>query len=313
MSRNSEVITVVFPIYNKQKTVKSSLISVLDQTVKPYELIVVDDGSTDNSLSIAESVLSAASIRYQIVRQRNSGVAVARNKGVELSSTDIIAFLDADDEWDHDFIRKMSSLVEKYPYGVLYSCSHRIRNSYGVRDKVSNVFTELEDGVINSFFYVYSKTSLVNSSKVLVRKDVFDLVGGFPEGVSINEDVFLWIQLSLAGPVVYRQEDLVTVNQFEDSSRIGRRGKVPYIIEYYSGRKSEVSDQLGLKDLIWRICYSHVFQSFALEGKRNAWAIVRKSFLIFPFRSLFFIVLFFVPSGISRYLFLLRKRVGFSA
>ena len=104
--------SVVIPLYNKEHYIASTLRSVLAQTYPDYEVIVVDDGSTDNSLQTCKTVQSD---KIQIVQQANQGVSAARNKGIELAAGEYICFLDADDAWHPDYLQNIETIVQKYP------------------------------------------------------------------------------------------------------------------------------------------------------------------------------------------------------
>lgn len=104
--------SVVIPLYNKEKYIRNTLKSVLDQTVHNFEIIVVDDGSTDGSLQAANSI---ANEKIKVISQKNAGVAVARNVGVENAKADYIAFLDADDKWQPNYLENIEKLIDEFP------------------------------------------------------------------------------------------------------------------------------------------------------------------------------------------------------
>lgn len=107
--------SVIIPLYNKAPYVKKALDSVLSQTFKDYELIIVDDGSTDESYIIAKESLEGTKVNYRLIQQENAGVSTARNNGVTASRGDFICFLDADDWWAQTFLEKMNSFINDYP------------------------------------------------------------------------------------------------------------------------------------------------------------------------------------------------------
>ena len=112
MEKNEVLISVIIPLYNKEKTIVHTLSTVMSQTYKCFEVIVVNDGSSDDSVQLINDNFSDSRIR--IISQENSGVSVARNKGVEEAKGDWIAFLDADDEWLPDYLSTLMNALIKY-------------------------------------------------------------------------------------------------------------------------------------------------------------------------------------------------------
>ena len=118
--------SVIIPLFNKAPYVKKALESVSDQSFRDFELIVVDDGSTDDSLSVAKSVLEGSAIDYQLIHQENAGVSTARYNGVATSHGDYICFLDADDRWTSSFLERMDVLIREYPNAGIYGTNYYI-------------------------------------------------------------------------------------------------------------------------------------------------------------------------------------------
>ncbi|WP_437185834.1 glycosyltransferase family 2 protein [Planctomicrobium sp. SH668] len=181
-------VSVVIPAYNAEKTILTTIESVLAQTVPVHEIIVVDDGSKDQTLAVIRN--SIPSVRC--VQQVNAGPAAARNHGVRLASGDWIAFLDADDSW----------LPEKIE-----------RQLRSVADEVGLIHTHtVGDGGKNSKdldFDELWKHNYIGTSTVLVRKSVFDAVGGFHEDRKLigAEDYHLWLRIARTG------QKIVTVRE----------------------------------------------------------------------------------------------------
>ncbi len=109
--------SVVIPLYNKEHYIAGTLRSVLTQTFPDYEVIVVDDGSTDHSLQACKEVRSD---KIRVVQQANQGVSAARNKGIELAAGEYICFLDADDTWHPDYLQNIETIVQKYPQSDIF-------------------------------------------------------------------------------------------------------------------------------------------------------------------------------------------------
>ena len=118
--------SVVIPLYNKAPYIKKALQSIIVQSFHDFELIVVDDGSSDDSLIVAEETLKGSGIHYHLIHQENAGVSTARNNGVAASQGDFICFLDADDWWAEDFLQKMDWLIREYPDAGIYGTNYYI-------------------------------------------------------------------------------------------------------------------------------------------------------------------------------------------
>ncbi|MGL0818279.1 glycosyltransferase family 2 protein [Vibrio vulnificus] len=252
-------ISVVIPVYNKESLVHKCLNSIDSQTISPSEVIIIDDGSSDNSLSIIKSHISQSSLEYRVVSIENSGVSNARNIGAKLARNKYIAFLDADDEWDITYLEKMINLISDYPNCVMYSCSHRVVNEKGVIN-FKSYFGKVFRGVVHDLCRASIKNSIVNSSKVIVDRDSLLDIDGFPINQKNGEDLYVWMRLSQLGAVAYSSECLVSINQCEDESRYSRKGCVPYPIIYFSDCRANLSKSekkyifvLALKSLILNI------------------------------------------------------------
>ncbi|MFA6873908.1 MAG: glycosyltransferase family A protein, partial [Bacteroidaceae bacterium] len=115
------MISVIIPLYNKERYIKRAICSVLNQSFGNFEIVVINDGSTDNSASIVESIDDT---RIKLINQKNTGVSAARNKGIAESKYDFIAFLDADDEWKENHLAIIASLIEKYPLCGVFATSY---------------------------------------------------------------------------------------------------------------------------------------------------------------------------------------------
>ena len=115
--------SVIMPLYNKERYVKKAIESVIAQTYRDFELIIIDDGSTDNSLEVVRG-LKIEDRRLKILTQSNSGVAVARNNGVAASEGEYMCFLDADDWWEANFLEEMDRLITEYPEAGLCATNY---------------------------------------------------------------------------------------------------------------------------------------------------------------------------------------------
>jgi|WetSurMetagenome_2_1015567.scaffolds.fasta_scaffold95355_2 glycosyltransferase involved in cell wall biosynthesis len=195
MKEIGERVSVVIPLYNKERHIARAVESVLDQTYGDLELIVVDDGSTDASGAVAERIRDS---RIRLIRQRNVGLSAARNRGIAEARTDLIAFLDADDEWLPEHLETIRRLSKEYPECGAYATTTSTVDLLGkcTVPEHDGIPAPPWEGVIPNYFR--SATSYpVSASAVAIPRHVFDSVGLFPVGVVIGEDLDLWCRIAL--------------------------------------------------------------------------------------------------------------------
>ena len=184
--------SVIMPLYNKGAYVEKAIRSVLGQTYPHYELIVVNDGSTDDSAVIAEDLLKGVT-NARIINQENAGVAVARNNGVVQAKGDYVCFLDADDWWDVSFLQEMQQFIKDYPEAGIWGT-----NYWYVKKGKTHVAVPCETGYIN-YPKLYAETSAMPiwTGAVCMNKKIFIENGGFPKGIKLGEDFLLWTKIAL--------------------------------------------------------------------------------------------------------------------
>lgn len=207
--------SVIIPLYNKAPYVAKAISSVLSQSFADFELIIVDDGSKDDSVRMAEKAIEGRD-HCQLIRQENAGVSMARNNGVALSHGDYLCFLDADDWWEATFLEEMSKLIEEFPDAGIYGTNYTIVNETKRKTRVSSVGVELgfEKGYIN-YCHVYARTMYMPlwTGAVSIPRYVFDEMHGFPKGISLGEDFLLWIRIALKYKVAFLNRPLAFYNQ----------------------------------------------------------------------------------------------------
>lgn len=208
------MFSVIIPLYNKEKYIQKAIKSVLNQTYKNFELIIINDGSTDNSLMIGQQL---SDYRLRIINQPNLGVSAARNNGVRLAKYNNIAFLDADDWWDSNFLEEMYKLIIDYPDAGLYGCKYnKVKNGKLIPSQIG-LESNFSAGYIN-YFEVYAKTFWVpiNCTFAIIKKNVFDDFGGFDVKLKFGEDFHLWVRVALKYQVGYLNKNLAYSNQDVD-------------------------------------------------------------------------------------------------
>lgn len=207
--------SVIVPLYNKAPYVEKALRSVLAQTFADYELIVVNDGSKDDSLAVAKRVLDGSGAI--IIDQENAGVSTARNNGVAASHGDYICFLDADDWWEPRFLERMSWFVDEYSEALLFATNyHYVKNGQSV------VKLNIPTGYFN-YCKVYSEflCQPVWTGAACMPRSIFDEFGGFRPHLKLGEDFDLWIKIALKYKVAFLNEPLANYNQDVDVANRG--------------------------------------------------------------------------------------------
>lgn len=194
-------ISVVIPLYNKEKEIACTLRSVLAQTSQPLEIIVVDDGSTDGSAARVEEIGSPL---IRLIQQENRGVSAARNRAMQEACGEYAALLDGDDTWEPGYLAEIERLIAAYPGCGAYATSFNVDDGH----HLTPGDTPQTEGVVDFFTEALSHYVLIPSSTTLRRKPALSL-GGFPEGMRLGEDQYLWTKLARTSPVCFSPARLV--------------------------------------------------------------------------------------------------------
>ena len=207
MDQKVMTFSVIMPLYNKAPYVEKAIRSVLEQTYPHYELIVINDGSTDNSAEIAEKLLEGVS-NARFINQQNSGVATTRNNGVAIAKGEYVCFLDADDWWDVSFLQEMSQFIQEYPEAGIWGT-----NYWYVKRGMTRVGVCCETGYINYPLVYKSQTSMpLWTGAVSMSKETFFKYGGFPVGIKLGEDFLLWTKIALEHKVAFLNKTVAYYN-----------------------------------------------------------------------------------------------------
>ena len=197
-------VSVIIPTYNRARVLKRSIQSVLDQTYQDFEIIVVDDGSNDNTKDVVNS-FNNDKIRY-IRHEENRGPGAARNTGIELAESDYIAFQDSDDEWLQWKLEKQMQCFEASSpqVGVVYTGLWRVRGNKKFYIP-SHRIAKKEGDIYN----IICKGNFVDLPGTVVKKECFRKAGMFDEGLPQFEDWELWIRISRYYQFKYLNEPLI--------------------------------------------------------------------------------------------------------
>ncbi len=197
-------MSVIIPTYNRADLVKQAVDSVLRQTVSDYEIIVVDDGSTDDTRQVLESVTPP--VRYLF--QENRGLAAARNRGIAESRGEYLAFLDSDDLFEPRLLEAVLATFEAHPEAGAVCSAEReidIENNPG-----KHVYTKRSPGVFFDTAGLLTTDTFVGCGRpAVVRRHWVEKLGGFDEDLTVAVDVEMWIRYSFHMPIVFQPEPLI--------------------------------------------------------------------------------------------------------
>lgn len=204
------LFSVVIPLYNKESFIVETLRSALAQTFTDFEIIVVNDGSTDNGGNMVQ-LFNDNRLRY--ISTENQGVSAARNTGIAASTGKLIAFLDADDHWEPNHLAVLHNLHEIYPQPGMYCSRYIIRIGNGVLQKPLYIgMKEDFQGIVENPFSASMINRIAQTSAVCVPKKLLENLDGFNETLTNMEDTELWIKLMLSVPVYITNTVTVVYN-----------------------------------------------------------------------------------------------------
>jgi glycosyltransferase involved in cell wall biosynthesis len=194
--------SVIIPLYNKEREIEATIRSVLAQTLQPLEIVVVNDGSKDRSAEIVRSIDSPL---IRLIDQPNAGECAARNRAIREARGEYVALIDADDQWEEGFLEEIDALIHEYPDCGLYCTSFQVVSNEGLFRAPC-----LEKrGVVEDFFGESAHRYIAIPSASAMPRRIFDEIGGFPEGMKIAGDLYMWIKLARRYRVCFSPKPLV--------------------------------------------------------------------------------------------------------
>lgn len=253
-------VSVVVPLYNKAQYIERTIMSILTQTFQDFELIIVDDGSTDGSAERAEKWIDD---RITVLKMQHKGASAARNKGILAATGDLITFIDADDEWKPRFLETIIYLRDKYPNCGAFATSYEIQ--LPTKKKIIPTIyqtPEKWEGIFTTYVEKTLKDLPIISSAIAVRKEVFEEIGLFKEGEPLGEDQDMWLRIGMNYQIAYKNEsyaiyyrglensvcaDLTILKRYPiiySLENLLHKEEIPYIDLYLSKLKLDYSKRL---------------------------------------------------------------------
>lgn len=192
--------SIIIPLYNKEKFIENTVQSALEQSFEDFELIVVNDGSTDKSLELVNKLNDKRIKTYSI---SNAGVSKARNFGIQKATSNLIVFLDADDLWKKNHLEELFQLRKAYPHCGLYAMGYT--KKYDNSNPINAHYFGLKNhsGVVPDFFMASTADCVAWTSAVMVPKDVFKTIGYFNQGLKSGQDTEMWIRIAIEYKVAF--------------------------------------------------------------------------------------------------------------
>ncbi|ALJ04664.1 hypothetical protein APS56_05740 [Pseudalgibacter alginicilyticus] len=187
--------SIIIPLYNKESYIYNTLLSIINQTHTDFEVIVIDDGSTDESFNIASKIKDP---RIHVFQQKNKGAAITRNNGIEMSTGKFIALLDADDLWHPNHLKELQKQINLFPDAGLYCNNYEVKHHNEFTKPASfNFEYKQECLIIEDFFRANIINFIATSSSVAFLKSSFKTIGGYNPEFEIAEDLDLWVRFAL--------------------------------------------------------------------------------------------------------------------
>ena len=214
------LISIVIPLYNKQKHIKKTIFSVLDQTFSDFEIIVINDGSTDNSLKVLDTIEDK---RLNVFSTINQGVSKARNFGISKAAGKFIAFLDADDIWFKHHLEDLKKLQEQFPDCGLYCKAYlKKEGNLDIPSRYNSIPNNKPwKGIVEDYFKASKINNIAWTSSVMIPKSILEDFNGFDEKITLGagEDTDLWIRIALNYKVAF-SNNVSAIHMLDSDNRI---------------------------------------------------------------------------------------------
>jgi|GEM_PF-3234342 len=222
------LISVIIPLYNKELFIKATLLSVLNQTFSDYEIIIINDGSTDTSFDVATKALKGSN-NHTLISQENKGLSATRNIGITHAKGEIIALLDADDLWDNSYLEEVKTLYLNYPEAALFGTDYLEKyTDSNVLEPAKNITPNLKNTtfIVKNFFKINLHQPIITPSSFSFKRTIFEDTT-FNEAIDFAEDVEFFIKSNIRYRFAYSYKSLVTVH-FDipnQMTQVGFKGK----------------------------------------------------------------------------------------
>lgn len=265
------MISVIIPLYNKSKSIKNTLNSVLSQSFQDFEIIVVDDGSTDGSADVVREIEDD---RIKLICKENSGVCSARNRGIIEAKYDYIALLDADDGWENDYLAEQVKLIHDFPEAAMWGINFaELYNGKLIRELPTGLpkgFRGVVEGYFDKTLQNGRVSDLFCSSSVVLRKSAFEIAGMFDERIKYSEDIDMWYRIIVDVPVVFYDRYMCFYYYDADNRAMNRPRKLKNWLPYFVDKYSKYKGKEPFYTFIERWCAVRIKQIYFNDKQQRA-------------------------------------------
>lgn len=287
-------VTVVIPAYNYARFLSEAIMSATSQTYLPLEIIVIDDGSTDDTPRILSANTDS---KLRCIHKKNAGLSAARNTGIREACYPFIAFLDADDRWVHGFLKSTMALFHRLPHNyAMVACASQRMSVDGILVQQPRSLKPPPTTLTARHFILLNR---VFPSAIVARKSVFIACGYFDESLKSSEDRDMWIRITAKHYAYYLDEVLVHIRRHGDNmSRNSSRMRNNTSVTLSKAWKSNIVSKLNIT--FWFAArsyfeYQSAWTHFSDGRRMSAIKYMAFSLIIYPF--------FFFPSKVGESIF----------
>jgi glycosyltransferase involved in cell wall biosynthesis len=306
------MFSVIIPLYNKELYIQKAIQSVLNQTVSDFEIIVVDNNSSDLSFEKAKSIIDP---RIRFVSEKTKGVSSARNKGIQEAKFDYICFLDADDFWLENHLSHLKNLIQLHPNAGLYANSYFIVESNGnQRERIFSQSKEGENIVLKNYFKdISSGDSPIHIDAACVPKSVLLKLGCFNPEIHYGEDSLLWSLIFLNYSIILSNfADVVYVRSADNRSDTPEKlcNELPVVkeLEKLLLHQNALKFQDDIRACIAKQLFLNLVSCLKTGRMKEARAFVndaRISYFPSTFKLKFLTVLSYLPGFVTKFILVL--------
>jgi len=272
------LVSIIMPAYNAQDYIKQSIQSVVKQTYNNWELLIINDGSTDNTVSIVESFKDT---RIVLFSQENSGVSRARNYGISKAKGDYIAFLDSDDLWKNNKLNVQVSYMKKHPDIVLSYTdydSFKLQNEIIKNKQLYPFQIENQHDRLLVFNYIATLT-------VMLKKEIFQKVDGFDISLFGPEDWDLWIRIAKIGKIAFINQKLALYREHESGISKNRKRQLEQEYKVLRRYALQSTNKKLQKYALWFYYLKYINYLFSQKNYLKSLFLYMKLFWLMPLKK----------------------------